>query len=122
MSSWVVRVEAVNFGATILDTNDLSTIRGGGLAALFIGDPVGGALASVSKSPPEPIFSGASQAAFRIESDAPEAAVGADVERAVRERMRTADGRNGEAPHAFIMYVIDTVRLAGPADRRTGGD
>lgn len=68
MGSWILRVEGVNFGATIDDTNDLSTMRGGSLALLNFHEQVGsalGAIAGVTKA--EKVFSGASLCAFRVE-------------------------------------------------------
>ena len=106
MAAWIVRVEAVNFAATVLDTNDLSTIRGGGLACLRVAEPVRHALAALSPTAPDLIFSGASQCAFRIETDRSRTA----IEDAVRAGMRVAEG----APHAFMMHVVDAEQLAAP--------
>lgn len=119
MTEWIVRVEAVNFGATILDTNDLSTIRGGGLACLHVAEPVGEALARLSTTPPENLFSGASQCAFRIETQTDEATTAAAVERRVRECMRAADGAKRTAPHAYMMHVVDIARVAEPGTAKS---
>lgn len=65
--TWLVRVEGVNFEQTLEDTNDLSTIRGGSLALLKVGDAVKTVL-SKNRDLKE-IYSGASQCAFTFQCD-----------------------------------------------------
>lgn len=60
-SAYILRVEGVNFGSTLLDTNDISTIRGAGLALLRIPAAVELAFGRLSLPTPEELFAGASQ-------------------------------------------------------------
>lgn len=61
--NFLLRVEAVNFNYSILDTNDLSTIRGGGLRALECAEKLSapGGLKS--------IYTGASQGLFELKTE-----------------------------------------------------
>lgn len=111
MAEWIVRVEAVNFGATIFDTNDLSTMRGGSLAALDVSNVAIDALREIDPTP-RPVYAGASQCAFCISAGSEEAATRAAVVRAFETRVRSDPG----APHAHMVHVIDIAPAAGPDD------
>ena len=114
MAEWIVRVEAVNFAATIFDTNDLSTIRGGGLACLDVAQAAEAALANVSTTPPQLLVSGASQCAFRIRAGIDDALTASEVRKVVEGHMRAADGALRTVPHAYMMHVVDIAPLAEP--------
>jgi hypothetical protein len=62
MATYYIRVEAVNLGQSIYDTNDLSTIRGGGLRALECATAIG------PKFELEEIYTGASQGLFEFDA------------------------------------------------------
>ncbi|MGD0723801.1 MAG: hypothetical protein ABR970_22460 [Roseiarcus sp.] len=113
MPEWIVWVEAVNFASTILDTNDLATVRGGGLAALFVSEAVQGALANVG-GPPQCLHAGASQCAFRIATPDAAAATDAGVRNAIEAAMRAADEKSGQPPHAYMMHVVALAPIAEP--------
>lgn len=69
---FVVRVEVVDFDRTILDTQDLSTIRGGSLAMLNAPTAMGDALRrAFPQASVDEIYSGASQAAYHLAADVP---------------------------------------------------
>lgn len=116
MSELIVRVEAVNFTATILDTNDLSTMRGGGLAALYLGDVVGAALAKVVPSS-TPLHSGASQCAFRITIADGEDVAKQRIEAEIRAALNAADGKDGKPPYAYTMHVVSVAPVKPPGGR-----
>lgn len=107
--TWVLRIEGVNFATTLFDTQDLSTIRGSGLALLEAGADAQTALAALGPPAPEPIYIGASQAAFVVRAATPDAAL-ASVRAAL-----AAPGATG-APHPHLMYVADAVRCAAATD------
>ncbi len=113
MAEWVVWVEAVNFASTILDTNDLATVRGGGLAALFLPEAVQHALAKVADTS-TCIHAGASQCAFRITATDAEAAIEKRVRDAIEAAMRAADATRGQPPHAHMMHVVAVAPIAEP--------
>lgn len=117
MPELIVRVEAVNFAATILDTNDLSTIRGGGLAALGLAKPVEEALRGAEFAP-KCVYAGASQCAFRLATEHDEATATAIIEDAVRDHMRAARGADRTAPHAFMMQVVSVA----PIEKSASGE
>ena len=48
MPDWLLRVEAVNFAATMDDTSDLSTQRGASLVALDAGEAVRAGVGAVT--------------------------------------------------------------------------
>lgn len=73
MPDWLLRVEAVNFAATMDDTSDLSTQRGASLVALNAGEAVRRRLVEVLDPDKklgvvERIYVGASQALFRLKA------------------------------------------------------
>ncbi|CAL8980231.1 hypothetical protein RHODGE_RHODGE_02091 [Rhodoplanes serenus] len=119
MPELIVRVEAVNFSATIDDTNDLSTIRGGGLAALYVAEAVGAVLRQKGFEP-RLEFRGASQCAFRITTTTSEDAAAADIEQTIRTALARADGRDAKPPysappHAVMMHVVSVAPIEIPA-------
>lgn len=61
-----VRCEAVNLGASVYDTEDLSTIRGAGLAILNLSDRLRDICTGLGGTDPKEITSGASQAVIRV--------------------------------------------------------
>ncbi|MFM2043795.1 MAG: hypothetical protein RLY86_2371 [Pseudomonadota bacterium] len=69
-AGYVLRVEGVNFSSTVTDTQDISVIRGAGLALLHAADRVQAILdAKLGQGVAEQVFAGASQAAFRFRAD-----------------------------------------------------
>lgn len=95
MSQYMMRVEAVNLSAFILDTNDLSTIRGGGLLLLRSMQRVSGMT---------PVYTGGSVGLFQFEA--------ADDAAAEQERRRVEDEiHRGPLEHATFM--VDWERYPG---------
>ena len=78
--SLLVRIEGVDFAQTIVDTNDLSTQRGAGLAHLAAPRALIAQAARKLKVEPKEIFTGASIGVYRLDTDK----VGEEVERMVR--------------------------------------
>ncbi len=105
MASFLIRVEGVNFDASIFDTADLSTIRGASLALLRMDAAVEAALRELGLAATK-VFSGASQCAFTFEGDDP-----APVLEAVAARM-AQPGPRGE-PFPQVTVVADAVAVVG---------
>lgn len=103
---WVLRVEGVNFAATVTDTNDLSTIRGSSLALLRAAPTIAAAL-DRAQVRPEPILAGASQAAFRFTADA---AAADDALQTVRNLL-ASPAAEGEPPLHHLSFVADLAPL-----------
>ena len=102
---YVLRVEGVNFAATLLDTQDISTIRGAGLALLAVGDIVRTSLESERRiRNVRQLYSGASQAAFCFNAP-PE--VGEAVRTDIANRLNQT-GPDGE-PFEHLCFVVDVV-------------
>lgn len=108
--NWVLRVEGVNFSATLFDTNDLSTIRGSGLALLHAADAINQALLSAGVHP-EPIFAGASLAAFRFTAPR-QTAESAAV--AVRDRLGAAGA--GGLPLHHLIFSVDLAEIGADGE------
>jgi hypothetical protein len=67
VAHYLLRVEGVNFGATVTDTQDLSCIRGSSLALLNVPQRIRRILEVFERiKDVREIFSGASQAAFQF--------------------------------------------------------
>jgi hypothetical protein len=111
MTSWLVRVEGVNFDATVYDTNDLSTVRGGSLALLKLGEEVAAALRKIGIAKPELVYSGASQCVFTFDRSGDEASVAQAVRSAITERLRSMPGGPNQPPLAQMTIVIDIAKL-----------
>ncbi len=111
-TAFILRAEGVNFAATLLDTQDISTIRGAGLALLALGD----AVAAVLKHDADVedirlIYAGASQAAFSFRAKAASA-------EAVRDRIAAAlasPHRKDQLPLEHLSFVVDVVADDGAA-------
>jgi hypothetical protein len=104
---FLIRIEGVNFDATINDTNDLSTIRGGSLALLRLAEAVTEALPGARL-----ITSGASQAVFRCPAEGAPADVAARIRRDVGARFAGGpDARGGgdRPPFGQLTVVVDAV-------------
>ena len=69
MVTCYLRIEAVNFNDTVFDTNDLSVTRGASFACLIAPRLLIEAIAGRHDWPCEMIYSGASQAAAKIDCD-----------------------------------------------------
>ena len=125
LSDWLLRVEAVNFTATMDDTTDLSTQRGASLAALDAGEAVEKLLRHLQETGEiaakriEKVFIGASAALFRLEGVADARSI---VER-VRAYLRTRQchpinkllyGAEEPPPVAWMTFVVAAVEV-GPA-------
>lgn len=83
-----LKVKAVNFSATVFDTNDLSTIRGSSYALLRMPGPVERALHGIfeDRAVIDTIYAGASEAVFRLASRLAEDAAAKEAdETALRE-------------------------------------
>lgn len=114
--SFLIRIEGVNFDATISDTNDLSTIRGGSLALLALDRAVRQAVPGS-----ELVMSGASQALLRVEGHE----VSADTVRAAvaacfaggRVSSRVDPGGR-EPPFSELTVVVDVLPDADDAPSR----
>ena len=76
----LVRIEGVDFAQTIVDTNDLSTQRGAGLAYLAAPRALIEQAARKLKVEPKEIFTGASIGVYRLDTDE----AGEEVERMIR--------------------------------------
>lgn len=110
MAAFVLRVEAVNFAATIYDTSDLSTVRGSSLAVLRSGTIIERALsACAGVSGVAKIFAGASQSAFRFQAVDDRAAD--RVADAVRRALVAPDN----VPLDHMCFVVDWVPDSGGA-------
>ena len=108
MAAFVLRVEAVNFNATIYDTSDLSTVRGSSLAVLRSDRAIERALSKCSEARAvSPIFSGASMSAYRFEATDETAA------ETVSEAVRTALASAGNAPLDHMCFVVDWMSDTG---------
>lgn len=95
MPDWLLRVEAVNFAATMNDTTDLSTQRGASLTALDAGDAVRRRLHyDYPADRVEEVFVGASQAVFVLKDFAD----AGEVLARVRAQLRTAQGSEANRP------------------------
>lgn len=94
-TGFLIRVEGVNHSQFILDTADLSTVRGGGLLLLNAIEQVAKALGTGC----ETISSGASAGLFRVP--------GADLTDAVKQKLR--DELNKE-PFAHASFVVAAIR------------
>jgi hypothetical protein len=112
--AWVLRVEGVNFDATLTDTQDLSTVRGSGLALLEVDRAAAAALSGLGLHDLQPLFAGASQAAFVFRASEPDA-LGA----LARVRQVLAAAAPGQPPHHHLMYVVDIASCGDPADTAT---
>lgn len=112
----VLRAEGVNFRATLDDTDDISTIRGAGLALLDLYQAVEQGLRDAGVAEPARIFAGASQCAYAFNAtpDAAEAARQSVIRSLTR---RDAGADKGEmAPFHHLSFVVDVA----PGDRQAG--
>lgn len=108
MARWVLRASGVNFGATIYDTNDLSTTRGASLALLQIEKAVEAVLDAKHRS--DQVYKGASQCAYRFDAETADAAEA--VRTAVEDRLRRAPGAK-EPPFRHLCFVVDVAPCTG---------
>jgi len=106
MARYALRAEGVNFDATLLDTNDLSTVRGASLALLRLDEVVQNVLGAGAGA--RKLFSGASQCAFVFEAD--DAAAAERLRAAVVEVLRA--GGSG-LPTAHLCVMVDVAPLSG---------
>lgn len=114
MHRHLLRIEGVNHGASYGDTNDLSTIRGGSLALLKIGEVTEKAIRGVAGvGKVERVFSGASLAALLVENDLddfPE-----EVRRAIANAFSSSEHGLSTNPDAqleplnYLTVVVDAV-------------
>lgn len=106
---FLIRVEGANFASTMLDTQDLSTIRGASLALLAIGEAVKDALGSrPGVSQIAKVFSGASQCAFTFEAPA-----GGEAEIAAHVRATLA--ARDKPPLRHLSFLVDVVTAPNSA-------
>lgn len=119
-ATWLIRVEGVNFDATITDTNDLSTIRGGSLALLNLDKAVRKVLPDA-----ECEMAGASQALFRLTRDGRRADVEADVRKSIESQfaggaeVKTAIAGKldpSTPPFSQLSVVVDVAQLVSEDD------
>lgn len=113
-SEYVLRAEGVNFDATVFDTEDISTIRGAGLALLNIEATVTAALKAAQVSEMRILYAGASKIACAFTATAELAeTIRADV---MRRLSRCGPARE---PFGHLSFVVDLVASTGEsaADR-----
>lgn len=110
MSAYYLRVEAVNLAHTVYDTEDLSTVRGGGLALLRAVEWVG------ERFGLEPVTLGASAGIFELPAaDAEDAERRRrEVERFLAEHRQEYEGAEGE-PGALDLGRLTFVADVTPA-------
>lgn len=130
MARLLVRVEGVNFENSVLDTQDLSTIRGGSLALLGVDQPTKSAIAgirgkadsqSADAESAELVFSGASQCAFIFQHDGGEGVRDdlaekfkvALVERSQEQPPPGSRGKIASAPYDYLTFVLDVAAVEG---------
>lgn len=110
MVSFVLRVEAVNFAATLYDTSDLSTVRGSSLAMLRSDKAIEKALKACGLvSGVGRIFAGASQSAYRFQAADDGAAENA------ADAVRRALASPEYTPLDHMCFVVDWVPDTGGA-------
>ena len=103
-----LRIEAVNFNETVFDTNDLRATRGASLACLIAPRLLIEAIAGRQDWPCEMIYSGASQAAAKIDCDGDLADAEDNVSRSLQAFL------TGQSKPADLEKVIDDL---SPQDR-----
>lgn len=106
MAQWILRAEGVNFDATLLDTSDLSTVRGASLALLRLDEVISGALGNAPGF--RKLYSGASQCAFVFEG--PDAPAAETLRGKAAQALR--DGDSG-LPTAHLCIMVDVAPLMG---------
>jgi len=100
MNDYLLRIEGMNMDATVLDTHDLSTIRGSSLALLEAVRKVGAALPRIAL---HPISTGASIGLYSFAAAAdPDAA---KVRDEVDTWLRTTE------PYSYLVFAVDVVPL-----------
>lgn len=104
MTAWLLRVEGVNFAATLYDTNDLSTVRGASIGLLHAGD-LAEAIARDIGAVAVPVFSGASQAAICFTAPAGLADIPAAIAAAAEKRLARPGAKGEPFPHLDFIAV-----------------
>ena len=109
---FVLRVEGLNFDATVFDTEDVSTVRGASLALEVAVRGLGAVLAA----PHSEIYAGASQAAFLLtDTDAEGAAQAAASVRAALDAPAGHDLGRAEfdevPPAQHMVFAVETVEV-----------
>ena len=112
MGRCLLRAEGVNFGATMFDTNDISTIRGASLALAGLNRTIRDALARAGARNVEERFSGASQCLFGFEAPGGDAEA---VATAVRAALLNADPKE---PWRHLAVMVDAL----PAEDERAGE
>lgn len=114
MHKYIMRVEGVNFSATMLDTQDLSCIRGASLALLHAPERIETELRQPGISELKRAFSGASQAvfSFRAEEKSANAALAAVRAMLACEGADPHVVASGKAlPLAYLSFVVALVAV-----------
>lgn len=106
MNHYVLRVEGVNFGSCLFDTNDLSVVRGASLLLDQVAVPVGNALTAALGRSVTPDWEGGSKAVFRFQADPGKAA---QAEAAARASL-------AGNPWKYMTFVLDMVEEDGATD------
>lgn len=104
--SYYLRFEAVNLGNFIYDTNDLSTIRGGGLLLLNAPDEVEKIIKKKLPNP-NPITKGASNALFELDAD--ENTV-LDIKQDIFRELKAEIYDNKPSPFRHATFVVDVLQ------------
>lgn len=99
MIRFLLRIEGVNFDATLYDTSDLSTIRGASLALLRADKVVSEAIRKHGGTDVALIYSGASQAVFAFNSSASDENA-KDVVTGVYQAL-------SRPPYEFLSFVVN---------------
>ena len=107
----LLRVEGVNFDVTLFDTQDISTIRGAGLALLVAAEHVEASLKRSPVAELQQIFAGASQAAFSFWASSDDATAALETVRAVLNGQPTEASGMPNAPLQHLIFMADIVEL-----------
>jgi hypothetical protein len=131
VAHYLLRVEGVNFGATVTDTQDLSCIRGSSLALLNVPQRIRRILEVFERiKDVREIFSGASQAAFQFVAEKQAATEAAAAVRQALEQEgfepahlkstlrgiqheQDAAESSGSLPLAHLSFVVDLEEIIG---------
>jgi hypothetical protein len=105
---FVLRAEGVNFAATLFDTQDISTIRGAGLALLELPDKVRACIALAGITLTQEVLVGASQYACEFSASPTDA-------EALSQAVKAALETTATPPFAHLSFVVDLAEGKGEA-------
>lgn len=106
--SLLIRIEGCDFASTILDTDDLSTIRGASLAYLWLPNQWPAALDALGKGPVRTVVVGASDGIYRLSQQ--NGVTAAEVEAALSDMLATPSlaerALSGLVPHLSFTWAV----------------